>query len=102
MSCSAASKLAADLDAPLVVFTRSGSSAIRVSGTRPGQPIHALTPHIGTARKLALVWGVNADLEPEEPRSFDDILSAADRILDAIRPVNAEEYLQQNRQSGGQ
>jgi hypothetical protein len=33
---------------------------------------------------------------------LDDILSAADRILDAIRPVNAEEYLQQNRQSGGQ
>ena len=40
----AASKLADDLDCPLVVFTRSGSSAQRVSATRPKQPIHALTP----------------------------------------------------------
>ncbi|MEZ6028718.1 MAG: pyruvate kinase [Hyphomonadaceae bacterium] len=75
----AASKLADDLDCPLVVFTRSGSSAQRVSATRPRQPIHALTPSLPTARKLSLVWGVNADLEPEEPRSFDDILDAVSR-----------------------
>jgi hypothetical protein len=42
-----------------------------------------------------------ADADQVQAR-LDDILSAADRILDAIRPVNAEEYLQQNRQSGGQ
>lgn len=75
----AASKLADDLDCPLVVFTRSGSSAQRVSATRPKQAIHALTPSLPTARKLSLVWGVNADLEPEEPRSFDDILDAVTR-----------------------
>ena len=75
----AASKLADDLDCPLVVFTRSGSSAQRVSATRPRQPIHALTPSMPTARKLSLVWGVNADLEPEEPKSFDDILASVNR-----------------------
>lgn len=75
----AAAKLADDLDCPLVVFTRSGSSAQRVSATRPKQPIHALTPSLPTARKLSLVWGVSADLEPEEPRSFDDILEAVNR-----------------------
>jgi pyruvate kinase len=75
----AASKLADDLDCPLVVFTRSGSSAQRVSATRPKQAIHALTPSLPTARKLSLVWGVAADLEPEEPRSFDDILDAVTR-----------------------
>jgi len=75
----AASKLADDLDCPLVVFTRSGSSAQRVSSTRPKQPIHALTPNIATARKLSLVWGVNADVEPEEPKSFDHILDAVNR-----------------------
>ena len=75
----AAQKLADDLDCPLVVFTRSGSSAQRVSATRPRQPIHALTPSLPTARKLSLVWGVNADLEPEEPKSFDDILDAVNR-----------------------
>ena len=75
----AAQRLADDLDCPLVVFTRSGSSAQRVSATRPRQPIHALTPHLPTARKLSLVWGVSADLEPEEPKSFDDILDAVNR-----------------------
>jgi pyruvate kinase len=75
----AATKLADDLDCPLVVFTRSGSSAQRVSATRPRQPIHALTPHLPTARRLALIWGVNADIEPEEPKSFDDILEAVNR-----------------------
>ena len=33
---------------------------------------------------------------------LDGILSEADRILDGLRPINAEEYLQQNRQRGGQ
>jgi pyruvate kinase len=75
----AASKLADDLDCPLVVFTRSGSSAQRVSATRPRQPIHALTPQLTTARRLTLIWGVSADIEPEEPRSFDDILDAVGR-----------------------
>jgi pyruvate kinase len=75
----AAQRLADDLDCPLVVFTRSGASAQRVSATRPKQPIHALTPSLPTARKLSLVWGVNADLEPNEPKSFDDILAAVNR-----------------------
>lgn len=30
------------------------------------------------------------------------ILAEADRVLDGLRPVNAEEYLQQNRQRGGE
>ncbi|HEV7691485.1 MAG TPA: pyruvate kinase [Hyphomonadaceae bacterium] len=75
----AAAKLADDLDCPMVVFTRSGSSAQRVSATRPKQPIHALTPNLPTARRLSLIWGVSADLEPEEPKSFDDILDAVNR-----------------------
>jgi pyruvate kinase len=75
----AASKLADDLDCPLVVFTRSGASAQRVSATRPRQPIHALTPSLATARKLALIWGISGDVESEEPKSFDDILEAVSR-----------------------
>ena len=34
--------------------------------------------------------------------SLDGILAEADRILDGLKPINAEEYLQQNRQRGGQ
>ena len=39
----------------------------------------------------------------EETRTkLGGILDAADRTLDAIRPVIAEEYLQQNRQRSAQ
>jgi hypothetical protein len=34
--------------------------------------------------------------------NLDGILAEADRILDGLRPINAEEYLQQNRQHGGE
>jgi hypothetical protein len=34
--------------------------------------------------------------------SMEAILAEADRVLDGLRPVNAEEYLQQNRQRGGE
>ena len=42
-----------------------------------------------------------SDLD-EVRADVDGILDAADRILDSIRPLNAEDYLQQNRQRGGQ
>ena len=38
----------------------------------------------------------------EGQTALDDILAEADRILDNLRPINAEEYLQQNRQQGGE
>jgi pyruvate kinase len=75
----AAATLANDLSCPLVVFTRSGASAQRVSATRARQAIHALTPSEATARRLSLIWGVSAEVEPEEPRSFDDILASVER-----------------------
>lgn len=34
--------------------------------------------------------------------NLDGILAEADKILDNLRPINAEEYLQQNRQRGGE
>jgi hypothetical protein len=39
---------------------------------------------------------------PQARSNLDGILAEADRILDGLRPINAEEYLQQNRQRGGQ
>jgi hypothetical protein len=32
----------------------------------------------------------------------DGLLDAADKILDSLRPVEAEEYLEQSHQRGGQ
>jgi hypothetical protein len=43
----------------------------------------------------------NNDLD-EVRADVAGILDAADRILDGIRPLNAEDYLQQNRQRGGE
>jgi hypothetical protein len=37
-----------------------------------------------------------------DARVAQDILDAADRILDSIRPVNAQQYLEQNQQRGGE
>lgn len=48
----------------LVSFTASGQTALRLSRERPLQPILALTPHLNTARRLALVWGVESDVAP--------------------------------------
>ena len=75
----AAAKLADELDCPLVVFTRSGASAQRVSAIRPRRRIHALTPNLATARRLSLVWGILPDIEAREPESFDDILDSVMR-----------------------
>jgi hypothetical protein len=47
--------------------------------------------------------GLNGCGGLDEVRSaLDGILAEADRILDNLRPINAEEYLQQNRQEGGE
>ncbi|MEP3347312.1 MAG: pyruvate kinase [Litoreibacter sp.] len=40
-------------------FTQSGTTAALVSRERPHVPIIALTPLIGTARRLALSWGTH-------------------------------------------
>jgi hypothetical protein len=46
--------------------------------------------------------GSNGEGTDQVRSPLEDMLEAADRILDSIRPVNPEQYLQQNRQSGGQ
>jgi pyruvate kinase len=44
----------------VVAFTASGSTALRVARERPEAPIIGLTPHLTTARRMAVVWGVHA------------------------------------------
>jgi pyruvate kinase len=45
--------------AAMVAYTSSGSSALRMARERPRAPIIGMTPNRQTARRLALVWGVN-------------------------------------------
>ncbi|HEY9234637.1 MULTISPECIES: pyruvate kinase [Phenylobacterium] len=49
----------------IVAFTTTGQTALRLARERPLQPIMALTPHHHTARRLALVWGVETRLTPD-------------------------------------
>ena len=50
--------------AATVAYTSSGSSAFRMARERPRAPILGMTPRLATARRLALVWGVNAGALP--------------------------------------
>lgn len=45
--------------AATVAYTSSGHTCLRASRERPNTPIVGMTPHLATARRLALVWGVH-------------------------------------------
>ena len=49
----------------IVAYTNSGYSAFVMSRERPAAPILGLTPQQGTARRLALAWGVHSALSPQ-------------------------------------
>ncbi|MHC5012174.1 MAG: pyruvate kinase [Planctomycetota bacterium] len=61
----AAVSLARETEAgALVVFTRTGVSAVRMSKERPRAPIHAFAPTDAVCRQLTLAWGVHAKRLP--------------------------------------
>jgi pyruvate kinase len=69
----AAARKAADAasTACLATFTTTGQTALRLARERPLQPTLALTTSLGTARRMALTWGVEArvvaeTVDPEE------------------------------------
>jgi pyruvate kinase len=45
-----------------------GKTALRAARERPAGPILSLTPHLATARRLALVWGVHPVVVPDFDR----------------------------------
>jgi pyruvate kinase len=65
--------------AATVTLTSSGSTSIRTARERPEAPILSLTPHITTARKLALVWGVHS-VQSEDVQHVSDMVKVACRI----------------------
>ena len=46
--------------AAIVTYTSSGHTSLRAARERPEAPILSMTPAIGTARRLAFVWGVHS------------------------------------------
>lgn len=63
----AAAHRAADIasTACIAAFTSTGQTALRLARERPLQRTLALTPSLKTARKLALVWGVESRVIPD-------------------------------------
>jgi len=86
----AAARKAADASsiAAMVVFTTLGGTARRMSRERPLQPILALTPKPETARRLALVWGLEPRLgeQPESLEGLSDQATEAATRYDLAQP----------------
>ena len=58
-------------------FSHTGTTALLVARERPRVPIIALTPFIGTARRLALSWGLHCVVTEKVDRFKMAVVSAA-------------------------
>lgn len=65
--------------AAICCYTASGATAVRAARERPQTPIIALSPVIGTTRRLALVWGLHC-VSGEEPVDIDGMVDRACRV----------------------
>ncbi len=63
----------------IVAFTASGATALRVARERPEAPIIGLTPHLDTARRMAVVWGVHAVVQADA-HSMGEAITRATRV----------------------
>lgn len=75
-----------------VTYTKSGSSSLRAARERPNSPILSLTPHISTARRLALVWGLHSVLT-EDVDHVEEMVGQACRTAVAEGFANAGDRL---------
>ena len=69
----------------IVAYTASGSTALRVARERPQAPIIGLTPDVTEARRLAVVWGVHAQVSA-------DVHSMTEATQRAIRVAIADGF----------
>jgi pyruvate kinase len=76
----AARQIAETLDlSAILCLTSSGATGLRVARERPSPPTVALSPHLSTGRRLALVWGVHS-VVTEEAGDIDAQVARACRI----------------------
>ena len=75
-----------------VTYTKSGSSSLRAARERPNSPILSLTPHMSTARRLALVWGLHSVLT-EDVDHVEEMVDHACRTAVAEGFANAGDSL---------
>lgn len=65
--------------AAVVCYTSSGATGLRASRERPSVPVIALSPVVGTARRLSLAWGLHCVVS-DDAKSEDDMVDRACRI----------------------
>jgi pyruvate kinase len=76
----AASQVAATIGASAIVcYTTSGSTALRSGRERPTVPILTITSNLGTARRLAICWGLHC-VHTADARSFSEMVQKATRV----------------------
>jgi pyruvate kinase len=63
----------------IICYTATGSTALRVARERPNLPVIAMTPVLGTARRLAVVWGMHCVLTAD-PENQADMVRRACRV----------------------
>lgn len=84
----AAAEIAESLDIKYIVtFTQSGDSALRMARLRPQVPMLAFTPDRKTQKRLALSWGVNAELV-DQVDTTDEMVNMVDHYLKERGKVN--------------
>ncbi|HOZ38179.1 MAG TPA: pyruvate kinase [Anaerolineaceae bacterium] len=83
----AARDMAKDKDvAAIVVFTRSGLSALWISKTKPNVPIFAFTPEISTYQWLGICWGITPFRVPHAD-TLETMVTHVETALTAATPL---------------
>lgn len=75
--------LSDSMGAKIVVYTRTGATAKRISAQRPESPVYAAANDEGVVRRLAIFWGVNAYLVPAREEvlpEFLDVLKSEGKL----------------------
>jgi pyruvate kinase len=65
--------------AAIVSYTTSGATALRAARERPEAPLLVLTSQLGTARRLAVLWGAHC-VHTSDVKNFTDMVQKAARI----------------------
>ena len=67
--------------AATVTYTSSGHTSLRAARERPMAPILSITPHLSTARRLAVVWGVHSTISAQVHNESEMVAAACKTAL---------------------
>lgn len=79
--------------AAVMTYTASGFTTFLMARERPNLPIFAVTASEEVARKLGIVWGVRAVINPEIFKDFSKIDQASKEILKKYNVGKKGDYL---------